>query len=106
MKAFRRAREKIRLRHAGPRRQRNDLLLRRSSVWKTAEPPNEERQREYSHPCHFSSNHFLTDSYATVMFCGKLFCPAQSAYSGILSSFLISSNDFPWAAISPTRLTS
>ena len=52
----------------------------------------------------WSPIYFFTDSWATVIFCGRLFCPRQSEYSGILSSLLIASRDLPCTAISPTRL--
>src|SRR5215510_15806220 len=51
----------------------------------------------------FLHGHFFTDLYAASMLTWRRSWPSQLVYSGIFSSFLISSRDFPCAAISLTR---
>ena len=44
----------------------------------------------------WSPIYFFTDSWATVIFCGRLFCPRQSEYSGILEFPLDRVERFAW----------
>src|SRR6185369_16446561 len=79
-------------------------ILRRQRGGDKPQRGGDQRGREID--LHQRSYFPLSEAYATSMLTPSRSCPAQSAYSGILSSFLIWSSDFPCAAISPTRFIS